>query len=57
MRFSNPSNKSKFLNPISVSIKTTLEPLLASAVPILADVVVLPTPPFPEVITITLPVI
>ena len=38
---------------ISVSIITTFFPSFASPVPILAVVVVFPTPPFPDVITIT----
>jgi cell division topological specificity factor len=38
---------------VSVSIITTFFPSLARPVPILAVVVVLPTPPFPDVTTIT----
>ena len=42
---------------MSVSMITTLCPRNASPVPMLAVVVVFPTPPLPEVITIVLPVI
>ena len=51
--FSRPSTTSRFLKPVSVSIITTFLPSLARPVPILAVVVVLPTPPFPDVTTIT----
>ena len=44
---------SRFLNPVSVSIMTTFFPSLASPVPMFAVVVVLPTPPLPDVTTIT----
>jgi hypothetical protein len=40
-----------------MSTRHTLAPVLARATPRLADAVVLPTPPFPEVITITRPLI
>ena len=51
--FSSPKSKSRFLKPKSVSIRTTLYPAFASAVPMFALVVVFPTPPFPDVITIS----
>src|SRR5260221_4834860 len=40
---------------MSASINTTVWPSCASAVPRLADVVVLPTPPLPDVMTIARP--
>ena len=40
---------------MSASISATFSPSAASAIPRFAVVVVLPTPPLPEVITITLP--
>src|SRR5699024_4043560 len=47
---------SKLRKPMSVSIKHTFLSINAKAVPMLAVVVVLPTPPFPEVITIASPI-
>ena len=55
MRLSSPNITSKFLKPISKSTKHTLFPSKARAVPKLAVVVVFPTPPLPEVITIAFP--
>src|SRR5579863_1480955 len=55
MRFSRPSTRSRLRNPMSASTSTTERPSLASAQPTFAVVVVLPTPPFPEVMTIDLP--
>ena len=46
IRFSRPIKRSKFLSPISVSMRTTFGPYIASAEPMLAVEVVLPTPPF-----------
>ena len=54
MRFSKPNNKSRLRSPVSVSISATLYPFMARPAPILAVVVVLPTPPLPEVITMIL---
>ena len=51
--FSSPITTSRFLNPISESTRTTFLPARASPHPILAEVVVFPTPPFPLVTTIT----
>ncbi len=47
---------SKFLSPVSPSTKTTLLSSAANPVPILAVVVVLPTPPLPDVTTIDSPI-
>ena len=55
--FSNPITTSKFLSPMSVSTNTTFLSASANAAPKLAVVVVLPTPPFPDVITITSPIL
>src|SRR5664279_1621568 len=46
---------SRLRRPTSASTSATLAPACASAVPMLAVVVVLPTPPFPEVMTIARP--
>ena len=54
--FSSPITTSRFLNPISVSINTTFLPSNAKLEPRFAVVVVFPTPPFPDVITITSPI-
>src|SRR5579885_3360168 len=54
IRFSRPSTASRLRKPISESSTTTFLPCMASAVPRFAVVVVLPTPPFPDVIVITL---
>jgi len=53
-RFSNPSNKSKFLKPISASTRATEYPRRAMDMPRFAELVVFPTPPFPEVTTTVL---
>src|SRR5215469_6351404 len=53
MRFSNPITASRLRRPISASRTATFFPCIARAVPRLAVVVVLPTPPFPEVIVST----
>src|SRR5215510_3340935 len=55
MRFSRPITTSRLRSPMSASIRTTVCPCCASAVPRLAVVVVLPTPPLPDVMTIALP--
>mmetsp|Transcript_32377 Transcript_32377/g.52355 ORF Transcript_32377/g.52355 Transcript_32377/m.52355 type:complete len:251 (+) Transcript_32377:649-1401(+) len=52
-RFSRPSKRSRFLNPKSASRTATCLPRRAKAIPRFAVVVVLPTPPFPEVTTMT----
>jgi len=52
MRFSNPRRRSKFLKPKSASNTAVVAPLLARAMPRFAVKVVLPTPPFPEQISI-----
>src|ERR1700687_2284722 len=57
MRFSRPITTSRLRSPISPSIHTTLSPMAASATAMLAVVVVLPTPPLPEVMVRTFPVI
>src|ERR1700682_1399563 len=54
MRFSSPKTASRLPRPMSESTTATFFPCIASAVPRFAVVVVLPTPPFPEVIVITL---
>ena len=41
---------------MSVSTNTTFFPLIANAAPKFAVVVVFPTPPFPDVMTITSPI-
>src|SRR5258705_9795886 len=46
---------SRFRSPMSASISTTLLPSCAIAAPRLQVVVVLPTPPLPEVMTIARP--
>ncbi|MMZ63305.1 hypothetical protein D1872_255510 [compost metagenome] len=55
--FSRPITTSRLRRPISVSTRHTFLPSNASAVPILAEVVVLPTPPLPDVTTIATPII
>src|SRR5690606_1514102 len=55
IRFSSPITTSRLRRPMSVSTMHTFFPKRASAVPMLADVVVLPTPPLPEVMTIASP--
>src|SRR5664279_4597921 len=57
MRFSRPITTSRLRSPISPSMQTTLSPRAASATAIFAVVVVLPTPPLPEVMVTTFPVI
>src|SRR5512139_1614528 len=49
MRFSRPNTTSRLRRPISASRQATRFPSSASATPTLAVVVVLPTPPLPEV--------
>src|ERR1700680_3652704 len=56
MRFSSPSTKSRLRRPMSASTSTTCLPSVASAQPTFAVVVVLPTPPFPDVTTYDFPV-
>src|SRR5947209_2352589 len=53
MRFSNPMTASRLRRPISESTTATFLPIIARAVPRFAVVVVLPTPPFPDVMVIT----
>src|ERR1700681_1181257 len=53
MRFSNPKTASRLRRPISESTTATFLPIIARAVPRFAVVVVLPTPPFPDVMVIT----
>ncbi len=48
---------SRLRKPMSVSIMHTFCPRIAKAVPKFADVVVLPTPPLPDVTTIASPMI
>src|SRR6185436_12167945 len=55
MRFSRPMTTSRLRRPISASTSTTLAPSCAMAVPRLHVVVVLPTPPLPDVMTIARP--
>ncbi|CDN41843.1 hypothetical protein BN871_AN_00040 [Paenibacillus sp. P22] len=55
IRFSSPMTTSRLRRPISVSTMATFLPSRARAVPRLADVVVLPTPPLPDVMTIASP--
>ena len=54
-RLSRPSTISRLRKPTSASTSTTRFPRAARAVPTLAVVVVLPTPPFPLVMTIARP--
>src|SRR5918993_4808799 len=54
-RRSAPITRSRLRNPTSKSTTTTFCPFCASAEPRAAVEVVLPTPPFPEVTTSTLP--
>ena len=53
-RRSAPITRSRLRSPTSKSTTTTLAPLCASAAPSAAVEVVLPTPPLPEVTTMTL---
>src|SRR5260370_24144081 len=53
MRFSRPKIASRLRRPISASTTATFFPCIANAVPRFAVVVVLPTPPLPDVIVIT----
>src|SRR5215471_1285821 len=53
MRFSSPRTASRLRRPISESTTATFLPCIARAVPRFAVVVVLPTPPLPDVIVIT----
>src|SRR5678816_1903043 len=55
MRFSRPITTSRLRRPISASTSTTECPSAASAAPRFAVVVVLPTPPLPEVMTMARP--
>src|ERR1043165_8056780 len=55
MRFSRPITTSRLRSPMSASINTTLIPSCAIAAPRLQVVVVLPTPPLPDVMTIARP--
>src|SRR5215510_7226285 len=55
MRFSRPITTSRLRRPMSASISTTLMPSCAMAVPRLQVVVVFPTPPLPDVMTIARP--
>src|SRR5262245_24381856 len=55
MRFSRPMTTSRLRRPMSASISTTLAPSCAMAAPRLHVVVVLPTPPLPDVMTIARP--
>src|SRR5690606_28543255 len=48
--------RSRLRRPTSKSTTTTFSPFCASAAPSAADDVVLPTPPLPDVTTITLPI-
>ncbi len=57
IRFSSPRTTSRFLKPISASIHTTFPPPAAKAVARFAVMVVLPTPPLPEVTVTTFAVI
>src|SRR3954465_3811757 len=57
MRFSRPITTSRLRSPMSASISTTLIPSCAIAAPRLAVVVVLPTPPLPDVMTIARPML
>mmetsp|Transcript_14153 Transcript_14153/g.60562 ORF Transcript_14153/g.60562 Transcript_14153/m.60562 type:complete len:252 (+) Transcript_14153:413-1168(+) len=52
-RFSRPRSRSRLRRPMSASTRHTRYPKRAMLMPRLAEVVVLPTPPLPEVITIT----
>src|SRR5215470_18224985 len=55
MRFSRPITTSRLRRPMSASTSTTLAPSCAIAAPRLQVVVVLPTPPLPDVMTIARP--
>src|SRR5438876_5160607 len=54
-RRSQPITRSRLRKPTSKSITTVLWPRMASPAAIAAEVVVLPTPPLPEVTTMTCP--
>src|SRR5215213_7615774 len=54
MRFSSPMTTSRFRSPISASMTTTFLFIRASDTPKFAVVVVLPTPPLPDVTVTTL---
>src|SRR5262245_36471369 len=56
MRFSRPITTSRLRRPMSASTSTTFLPCRAIAVPRLAVVVVLPTPPLPDVTTMARPI-
>src|SRR5215213_2284663 len=53
MRFSSPMTTSRFRSPISASMTTTFLFIRASDTPKFAVVVVLPTPPLPDVTVTT----
>ncbi len=53
IRFSKPRITSRLRRPMSPSMQTTLAPSEARATAIFATAVVLPTPPFPDVMVIT----
>jgi hypothetical protein len=52
-RFSSPRSRSRLRSPMSASTRHTRYPRRAMLMPRLAEVVVLPTPPLPEVMTMT----
>src|ERR1700722_8666256 len=56
-RRSAPSTRSRLRKPTSKSTTTTFSPICASAAPSAAVVVVLPTPPLPDVTTRTLAIL
>src|SRR4029079_19043330 len=56
-RRSAPMTRSRLRSPTSKSTTTTVSPVWASAAPSAAVVVVLPTPPLPDVTTRTLPIL
>ena len=53
MRFSRPMTTSRLRSPMSASMVTTRLPSMARLTPRLAVVVVLPTPPLPDVMVMT----
>src|SRR5882672_10797131 len=55
-RRSAPITRSRLRKPTSKSMRTTFKPVCASAAPRAAVEVVLPTPPLPDVTTMTLPI-
>ena len=57
IRFSRPMTTSRFRSPRSVSITMTFFPRFDNPIPMFAVVVVFPTPPFPDVMTITSPML